>query len=193
MTDIVFEVPGKPVAQPRQRFMIMWPALAAFPWALSPRDFLKWLKSHAQVHNYTPADHPVTTYKQAVTLMARHAHDGNRIEGPVMLWVTFVMPRTSDITWKTKPMPRRWHVKKPDSDNLEKAVKDAITAAGVWKDDSQVCWTNKQKIIASGDEEPRTIIRIAVTGDIAPDSSSQVLEKKQEELLFSPLGDDDDG
>ncbi len=32
-----------------------------------------------------------------------------------------------------------WHTTKPDRDNVEKACLDALTAIGVWKDDSQVC------------------------------------------------------
>jgi Holliday junction resolvase RusA-like endonuclease len=145
----------------------MWPALASFPWSFSPKEFLGWLKKKVLVQNYTPTDHPVTTYKQAVVLMAKSARHGDQIDGPVFLWLTFVMPRTQAITWKARPMPRRWHDKKPDCDNLTKAVKDAITTAGIWGDDSQVVWMNVQKIIASGDEQPRTIIRIAAAADVS--------------------------
>jgi Holliday junction resolvase RusA-like endonuclease len=30
------------------------------------------------------------------------------------------------------------HTQKPDKDNLEKAVMDALTSIGIWKDDCQV-------------------------------------------------------
>ena len=58
------------------------------------------------------------------------------IEGPVRLIVKFSMPMPKGMEVKKGfPMP---HTKKPDKDNLEKAVMDALTAAKVWKDDAQV-------------------------------------------------------
>jgi Holliday junction resolvase RusA-like endonuclease len=45
-----------------------------------------------------------------------------------------------------------WHTSKPDLDNLEKAVKDAVTQIGViWADDSQVCMSQKTKIYATNE------------------------------------------
>ena len=38
-----------------------------------------------------------------------------------------------------KPGVHIYHTSKPDRDNLEKAVLDALTNLGVWRDDSQVC------------------------------------------------------
>ena len=32
-----------------------------------------------------------------------------------------------------------WRVTKPDTDNLQKLLKDCMTRTGFWKDDSQVC------------------------------------------------------
>jgi Holliday junction resolvase RusA-like endonuclease len=50
-------------------------------------------------------------------------------------------------------------VVKPDLDNLEKLLKDAITDSGiVWHDDSQVTAHNTQKCYTQG--VPRTFVRI---------------------------------
>ncbi len=60
---------------------------------------------------------------------------------------------------KTKAMPRRYHAQKPDRDNLDKAVMDALKGLA-WNDDSQVCAGKIEKFIAAGDEQPHVLIRI---------------------------------
>ena len=32
-----------------------------------------------------------------------------------------------------------WRVSRPDTDNLQKLLKDCMTRVGFWKDDAQVC------------------------------------------------------
>jgi Holliday junction resolvase RusA-like endonuclease len=57
------------------------------------------------------------------------------ITGPVNIGVTFFMPIPKGMKING---PNEPHVKKPDTDNLLKAVMDSLTSVGVWKDDSQV-------------------------------------------------------
>lgn len=73
--------------------------------------------------------------------------------------IVFVMPRPSNMIWKKKPMDIVEHTKKPDKDNLEKAVKDALTGI-VWVDDSQVWSSQTFKVIASGRDRPHVSIKI---------------------------------
>ena len=47
---------------------------------------------------------------------------------------------------------------KPDLDNLEKGVWDALTAVGVWKDDAQVVSSATSKVRAAPGEEGATIV-----------------------------------
>ena len=54
------------------------------------------------------------------------------LEGPVALWVTWFFP-------SKRHKEREWRVTRPDTDNLQKLLKDCMTEAGFWKDDSQVC------------------------------------------------------
>jgi len=68
-----------------------------------------------------------------------------QIKGPVFLSLTFVMPRP-------KSNKNQFHTVRPDLDNLAKAAMDALTDAGAWRDDSQVCSLNLVKIYA--DELP---------------------------------------
>lgn len=54
------------------------------------------------------------------------------LDGPLELRVLWMFPgqRRKDGEWKTT---------RPDTDNLEKLLKDCMTATGYWKDDAQVC------------------------------------------------------
>lgn len=66
---------------------------------------------------------------------------GFRFEAPVSLWVEFGVhrPRTSKLV-----------VPKPDIDNYLKALLDGLTAAGVWKDDTQVSRVRASKLFVTG-------------------------------------------
>lgn len=58
-------------------------------------------------------------------------------------------------------MPSIRHIKKPDRDNLDKAVLDALTGI-FWIDDCQVCDGRIRKRIASGDESEGVFVSISV-------------------------------
>jgi len=58
------------------------------------------------------------------------------IVGPVYLCVTFFLQAPKAM--KLKENEKKPHDKKPDKDNLLKAVMDAMSNVGVWKDDAQV-------------------------------------------------------
>ena len=62
---------------------------------------------------------------------------------PIHLRVDFFLPKPKDLKiGRGNKVP---HTKKPDADNLLKAVMDAMTEAGVWKDDAQVFWPEAPK------------------------------------------------
>ena len=65
------------------------------------------------------------------------------ITEPVCLEVCFYLPMPNDIKKSADGCAR--HARKPDLDNLLKAVMDALTSAGVWKDDSLVFKIEAQK------------------------------------------------
>ena len=56
-------------------------------------------------------------------------------------------------------MPRIRHTKKPDADNLAKAVLDSLNGL-IWVDDAQVCELSVSKWIAAGDERAGVTVRI---------------------------------
>lgn len=123
-------IPAVPVAQPRQRVTVR--------------------AGHAV--NYTPAKHPVNDFKAVAKIQAAAVVNAVS-DAPIQLTITFVMPRPKAMVWKRRPMPRVHHTKKPDLDNLEKSLMDALTGI-VWRDDSQVVWKSSTKWIAAGNEQP---------------------------------------
>lgn len=81
----------------------------------------------------------LNTWRDAVKKAAREAIDLSSdpypLEGPVVLAVTFTLYKPKS---RPKTRPTWPEGKKDDIDKLLRAVMDAMTAAGVWKDDGQV-------------------------------------------------------
>ena len=108
---------------------------------------------------YTP-DAKVRPFKEAIRILFAEAYQGPPTEKPVIMQITAVFPRPKGMIWKSKPMPRVPHAKKPDNDNLEKSVYDSLNKLA-FRDDSQIYYSITQKFIASGDEQPHTRIVIS--------------------------------
>lgn len=143
---IRIEVPAVPVAQPRQRHRIAGAGEQQF------------------VQNYTETRHPVTAFKASIRMAARSTYAGPPLDGPVAMTILFVMPRPGRMVWKKRPMPRAHHTAKPDLDNLEKAVKDALTKL-LYRDDAQVCRVEKSKVYAAGGETPGVVVTVESIGE----------------------------
>ena len=93
---------------------------------------------HAGV--YTPDS--AESWKQAVRQEAVANAPESLMTGPIRVELDFFMPRPKahlDRHGVPKAKSPVWHCKKPDLDNLIKAVTDAITdTQRVWLDDSQI-------------------------------------------------------
>ena len=144
---IIIRVPAVPVAQPRMRATVR--------------------SGHAAV--YTPntikssdgsrKPHPIHLFKATVRLAAAAAFTGEPIAGAVRVDVEAVFPRPASKIWKTKPMPRYPHITKPDRDNLDKAVLDALK--GIVLRDDCIAWDGRiTKEVAAGGEQPGVVITI---------------------------------
>lgn len=129
MSGVTFELPGAPQGKARPRFRVAR--------TKAGKQF---------VAVYTPAE--TVAYEKAIAWAAKAAMRSREpMTGPVELNVTAVMP-----------VPASWSIKKqnaalvesirptvkPDFDNIEKVVADAIKGI-VWIDDSQVCVSNFRK------------------------------------------------
>ena len=106
---------------------------------------------------YTPAT--ANDFKAAVQAGATNAGLYNALlQGPIALELTIRMPRPKSHfrTGKNAGILREdapsWHTAKPDLDNIEKALKDALSDIRVWGDDCQVCQVTKKKVYVAGQE-----------------------------------------
>ena len=59
------------------------------------------------------------------------AHISEPMEGPIIIMVAFLLDKKASVV-------RLWPTVPPDLDKLERGLLDALTLAGVWKDDAQV-------------------------------------------------------
>lgn len=125
---MTFFVPGLPVSQPRQRHRVV-----------STEGGTSF------VQNYTPTKSPVNAFKATVRLLA--AQECRPLTGPVGVSLLFVFPTPKSLQRKSG-WPCRWKSTKPDLDNLEKAVLDALKGIA-WADDAQVALVAKKKVLAA--------------------------------------------
>lgn len=130
---IRFRVTGTPKGQPR------------------PRAFAKKLNDGRVLTRMYEAG-TAEEWKGQVALAARPFLPTAPIEGPVQIDVTFIFPRPKYLLTKKSPMGRIPHTAKPDRDNLDKAVLDALKTLGFVRDDSQVYGGLLEKVYAAKDE-----------------------------------------
>ena len=104
----------------------------------------------------------------AFVLYQRKAQVSIYLTNPVELNLQFLFK-------KPKSNPEKyWADRKPDLDNLEKAVMDALTDGRAWHDDSQVVLIQSLKRYVMPDEEPGVHIEIvrlpqtAALGNLPP-------------------------
>ena len=84
-----------------------------------------------------------TNYKKALALVAA-TKIKKPLAGPVKMRLVFQFKKPKN--WpKKKREAAFWHTQRPDADNLEKTVKDALNGIA-YGDDSQVCVVDKIKI-----------------------------------------------
>lgn len=114
---VIFTIPGEPVAKARARATMI----------------------AGRARMYTPAK--TERFEARVALFAQQAMAGRPpLEGAVALTVVALFPVSESWPKKRKAAAlegRELHTKKPDLDNIIKAVKDGMNGI-VWRDDAQV-------------------------------------------------------
>ena len=123
-TRLEFTVRGTPKAQPRARGTIA--------------RTRKGKRVAPYVHIYTPESS--SGWKDRVVLAARQAGlPQGPWPGPVMITIDAYFEREKKYLEPGYPDGAFRHTAKPDRDNVEKAVLDALTSCHLWEDDCQVC------------------------------------------------------
>jgi Holliday junction resolvase RusA-like endonuclease len=124
---IQFFIPGTPKGQPR------------------PKAFSR--GGHAGVYDPGSANE----WKQNVRDSAKKTGSTITSGFPLSVFMDFKIARprghyrSGKNAQSLKPNCPRWHVSKPDSDNLAKAVMDALNDCGFWPDDSIVALLQVKK------------------------------------------------
>lgn len=154
MNRIEFTVAGTPHARPRPRAM-----------AFKSKRSGKWQgrmyqpKLGAKVR--TKADKAwqlAQAWAEAVKAAVAGQLPPEPWTGPVACTIDVFFERPEKYQKKKYPAGPMRCTRKPDRDNLDKAVLDALTAAGLWKDDAQVCDGAVRKWYAAKDCGPGVIV-----------------------------------
>jgi len=155
---------GSPIAQPRAR----------------SRAFM--VKGKIHVRAYEPETskdkntgirkvNPIYEWKQAVRKACYDAlgitenehYEGRRPplwEGPIKMDLTLYFPRPKEYDKKQYPDGPIRHIKKPDRDNMEKAILDSMKGI-IFVDDCQVCDGTVRKYYHGRTQRPHALIQIA--------------------------------
>ena len=99
---------------------------------------------------YFYEDHELKEARNKLGMGLLHQAPEVPFSGPVMLMVKWLFPRG-------KHQDGEYKTSKPDTDNLNKMLKDEMTKAGFWKDDAQVASEIIEKFWA---EIPGIFIRV---------------------------------
>jgi len=120
-----------------------------------PKTFHRTLKSgRAFVTTYSPkSDWYHLVYSETLKQKQKLKE---RLSGALELKLMFYLPIPKSLSKKKRGM-LMYVSKRPDVDNLAKAVMDAINNVGIWEDDSQISVLRVSKIYS---DEPRCIITI---------------------------------
>lgn len=129
-------------------------------------------------HVFTPAE--TRHWESMLAGLAQAQLPAQVIEGPVRVDILAVVGRPQrllkrwvkprpgghgpDRTW-AQPLGLLWRTAKPDRDNVEKAVVDALKV--FWRDDAQVCCGEPLSAYAEVDGRARVVVRIRTeVGDV---------------------------
>lgn len=91
--------------------------------------------------------------------------EGAPLAGPLELVLRVVLPRPRSLVWRSRPMPATWAPVKPDGDNVQGMVQDALQALACKVGDQQIVKWCGEKVYAAGpghgDTRPRVELALS--------------------------------
>jgi Holliday junction resolvase RusA-like endonuclease len=163
-TLLTLTIPGEPVGKGRPKFA----RRGAFVTTRTPEKTAAWEAG-------------------AATLMSEAWAGRAPLDQPVALTVEAIAGRSKDLLLKSPTnkggltrkalerephlVERLWRTKKPDGDNVAKAVGDALVKAGVVCDDTRIVDWRIRCLTAAIGEGPSVVVRL----DVAPDAPTEAL------------------
>ncbi len=106
---------------------------------------------------YTPS--ATRRWEAQLALMAQaQVPNHKQLEGPLWVDILAIVPRPKRLMRKKDPDAEVWSEVKPDIDNIDKSVLDALKA--FWRDDAQICRLVTEKAHAAKGERARVYVRI---------------------------------
>lgn len=138
MKTIRFTVPGNPVGKQRPRF------------------------DSRSRRTYTPEK--TVGYENLVALMAGGSARGDMLQGPISMEIRVYFPipkSTSKKRRKELAEEKVWHTKKPDLDNVIKAISDGSSGIA-FRNDSQISRITAVKYYS---EDPRVEVKMEEMGE----------------------------
>lgn len=134
-------IPGEPVAQGRPRAFKVGAGIRTF----DPPKSRNWKAYAADLMGQARGGPDLDITFPEIPLSVR-------------VVAVFSCPKSA---WKKRePVPRRPHAKRPDGENVAKAVLDAATGAGIWCDDAQVARLTIEKFIGAQGEPPHVVVEV---------------------------------
>jgi len=130
-----------------------------------PRAFA--FKGHARIYDAGTAE----GWKSLVANAVKPHLPPAPLEGPVRVDMIFRFPRPKRLCRKKDPPGEVPHTAKPDIDNLEKSVFDALQQIGVFRDDGQVCAGEVLKFYHAIGGRPGATIRVEDLSDQAKEQN----------------------
>lgn len=157
MNPITFTVRGTPAARPRSRSMAFkikgsnrWTARAYNPSTTDLNAKTSAERAWARANLWDAA------VKHAVLKLLPK----EPLNIPLRIDVEAYFERPKNLLTKKAPNGPIPHTKKPDRDNLDKAVLDALKSIGMLKDDCVVCQGEVQKWYVARDCAPGIVVKI---------------------------------
>lgn len=101
-----------------------------------PRPRAMSFKGKARVFNPSSAE----GFKAGIAVVVKPFIPAEPWEGPVSITIVcqFSRPKSHSTKKGIRPNAPVYHTSKPDADNVAKAIADALTTVGLWKDDAQI-------------------------------------------------------